>query len=126
MRLHGESARLLHCSSAVEAALQECEGIACAVVASEGAEGTDKRLVAYVVAELDATIPSAARLRILLADLLPHYAVPSIFCVLDALPVNAASGKTDRKALPHSSDGQHTALARFSVDMDGLGGSSSE
>ncbi|HEY9900383.1 MAG TPA: alpha/beta fold hydrolase, partial [Pantanalinema sp.] len=54
----------------------------------------DKRLVAYVVGEVD-----ASELRAHLKRLLPEYMVPSFFVLLDKLPLSP-NGKVDRCALP--------------------------
>ncbi|WP_165840627.1 condensation domain-containing protein, partial [Streptomyces scopuliridis] len=63
-----------------------------------------KRIVAYVVpAGPGSEGGEAGVLREHAAAELPSYMVPSVFVVLDALPVNA-SGKVDRKALPAPSD----------------------
>jgi amino acid adenylation domain-containing protein len=68
-----------------------------AVVALADSTG-DKRLVAYVVGEREAT-PHVKRLREHLKRGLPNYMIPSAFVVLKALPLTL-NGKVDRKALP--------------------------
>ncbi|MGZ3457745.1 MAG: alpha/beta fold hydrolase, partial [Archangium sp.] len=69
----------------------------CVVVAREEQPG-DKRLVAYAVArEGQALVESA--LASFLEKRLPEYMVPSVFVVLEALPLTS-NGKVDRKALP--------------------------
>ena len=81
----------------VEAALAGYPGLAdVAVVASESESG-DKRLAAYLVArggEVD-----VAAVRTHAADLLPEYAVPASYTVLDSLPLTT-NGKVDRRSLP--------------------------
>jgi acyl carrier protein len=56
----------------------------------------DRRLVAYVVAAGSA---DADEFRRFLTERLPEHLVPSVFMLVDALPV-AASGKVDRSRLP--------------------------
>ncbi|HLM57759.1 MAG TPA: amino acid adenylation domain-containing protein, partial [Pyrinomonadaceae bacterium] len=63
-----------------------------------GAEGGEKRLVAYLVA--DTPEPPAIRdLRQHLKESLPAYMLPSAFVFLDSLPLTPG-GKVDRRALP--------------------------
>ncbi|MEU0300575.1 amino acid adenylation domain-containing protein [Streptomyces sp. NPDC006175] len=58
----------------------------------------DRRLVAYVVRTPGAR-PDDAALARRVGRALPAYMVPSVFVLLDALPLNA-NGKVDRRALP--------------------------
>ncbi|MGH3921078.1 MAG: amino acid adenylation domain-containing protein, partial [Pseudonocardiaceae bacterium] len=83
----------------VEAALCRQADVADAVVVARESDSGHKRLVAYVVAPIGATVPAAGELRVLLGQSLPDYMVPSAFVTLDALPLTP-NGKLDRKALP--------------------------
>jgi non-ribosomal peptide synthase protein (TIGR01720 family) len=56
----------------------------------------EKRLVAYVVGEVEA---AATELRSFLKERLPEYMIPAAFVMLDKLPLNK-NGKVDRKQLP--------------------------
>ena len=82
----------------IESALLERAAIKeAAVVARADARG-DQHLVAYVV-PAGTQAPSARTLRRALAETLPDYMLPSVFVILDALPLTA-TGKVDRRALP--------------------------
>ncbi len=83
----------------VEAALVGHAGVKQAVVVARGDGSGEKRLVAYYVAEEGAGAPTAGSLREHARGVLPEYMVPSIFVLLDAMPLTAL-GKVDRKALP--------------------------
>ncbi len=96
---------------AVEAAIEEGLAVRSCVVISEGEEGEDKRLVAYIVPDpgdderysgwsLDPKTGRSKEIRGILRDSLPHYAVPSVFVELESLPIQATSGKVDRSELP--------------------------
>ncbi len=85
----------------IEVVLRKCDGIKeTVVVASETIPG-DKRLVAYVVPESKRRSGEdlETRLRNELLDKLPNYMIPSVFVVLEDLPLSP-NGKVDRKALP--------------------------
>jgi amino acid adenylation domain-containing protein/thioester reductase-like protein len=107
VKIRGYSVEL----GAVEAAIEEDLAVKSCVVVSEGEEGEDKRLVAYVVPDpedekrfsdwnLDPKTGRSKEMRGVLQDSLPHYAVPSVFVELESLPIQAASGKVDRSELP--------------------------
>ncbi|MBV9788698.1 MAG: amino acid adenylation domain-containing protein, partial [Chloroflexi bacterium] len=82
----------------VEAVLAQHEAVREAVVMARADNGSDLRLVAYLVTETDVT-PTTEDLRQFMGAKLPAYMVPSAFVVLEALPLSA-NGKVDRKALP--------------------------
>ncbi|ORX97912.1 Non-ribosomal peptide synthetase module [Basidiobolus meristosporus CBS 931.73] len=84
----------------IEARLIEHPRVREAVVITVG-EGSDKRIVAYVVAEPDEHL--AHKLRVYLKSKLPEYMVPAHYVCLDALPM-LPSGKLDRRALPAIAD----------------------
>ncbi|MEO6504171.1 MAG: non-ribosomal peptide synthetase [Jatrophihabitantaceae bacterium] len=81
----------------VEAALASYPGLTHVVVVAVEAEPGDKRLAAYVVPKAGEVDVSALRSHA--TDLLPDYAVPASFSVLDELPLTA-NGKLDRRRLP--------------------------
>jgi len=101
---------------AVETALAKHPKLSSAVVLAVGSEGSrDKKLVAYVVPASWEDPPSASSVRQFLKEHVPPYAIPSTFCVIDALPVAAsAAGKLDRKKLPSHETARR--LRAFSYD----------
>lgn len=103
---------------AIESALAKHPKLSSAVVLAVGAEGSreGKKLVAYVVPTNWHDAPSASSVRAFLKEHVPPYAIPSTFCVIDALPVAAtAAGKLDRKKLPPHESAPR--LRAFSVDV---------
>jgi pyochelin synthetase len=89
----------------IESALRSYPQVRAAVVAAVGKERSQRRLVAYLVAEPAGEAPSLPTriefepLRAFLAGKLPEYMIPSSLVLLDELPMSA-NGKCDRKALP--------------------------
>ncbi len=57
----------------------------------------DKRLAAYCAC--DQEVVTSDKLREFLEQQMPHYMIPSLFVLLDALPLSA-NGKIDRRSLP--------------------------
>ena len=62
-------------------------------------DGEVRRLVAYVVPRVGGSPPAAAELRAAVGERLPAFMVPSLYCVLEELPL-LPNGKVDRRALP--------------------------
>jgi amino acid adenylation domain-containing protein/thioester reductase-like protein len=99
---------------AVEAAIEKHVAINGCVVIAEGEEGTDKRLVAYLVPETDdgeddgryadwSVDPKTGRapeIRRRLAESLPHYMIPAVYVEVGSLPLQETTGKVDRRRLP--------------------------
>lgn len=106
---------------AVEVALMKHPDVASAVVLAEGDEAnqSEKRLVAYVVPREWGKPPSAASVRAFLKYELPIYAMPSVFLVLDALPVSSTgAGKIDRKGLPTSTSPKAAGMRLSAFDAE--------
>jgi len=82
---------------AVEASLLELSIVNNCVVVVNGEEGEDKFLVAYIVPEGGTT---KKEVRAALKKRLPFYMIPSYFVFLSVIPIVAATGKLDKKALP--------------------------
>ncbi|MGZ4113417.1 MAG: non-ribosomal peptide synthetase, partial [Tumebacillaceae bacterium] len=81
----------------IETVLADHANVREAVVIVQETGTGDKRLIAYVVPEADDV--TSSMLREALKEKLPEYMVPSVFMLLDALPLNP-NGKVDRRALP--------------------------
>jgi amino acid adenylation domain-containing protein len=90
----------------IEAALLDHPAVSSAIVVAHGGESSNRRIVAYVLAE--GVAPEAAELRALLRRTLPAHMVPSAFVFLTALPITT-SGKIDHTALPPPAEGASTA-----------------
>ena len=85
----------------VESVLSNHTDIFQCVVLAKG-ESDDKRLVAYVVCQVDKEFDQSS-IRAYLKDQLPDYMIPSFFISLDSLPLNR-NGKIDRKLLHMPAD----------------------
>ncbi len=104
----------------IEAVLNQhpdvCEGI---VLAKSDALG-NQRLVAYILPEhsskrgLESWV---ATMRNHLKATLPDYMVPSLFLVLNSLPLTP-SGKVDRKALPEPEQAQQQAAESYQTPLE--------
>jgi len=82
----------------IEACLERQPGVRqAAVVARNGAHGTTQ-LAAYLVPADPGTAPDASALRDSLEEHLPAAMIPSVFLLVDSLPLTT-SGKVDRKTL---------------------------
>ncbi|XP_055307075.1 dimodular nonribosomal peptide synthase-like, partial [Sitodiplosis mosellana] len=93
----------------IEARLVEHPQVEKAVVQSYG-NGSDTRLVAYVVADPHTSL--IQDLRIYLSHLLPHFMVPASYVCLLSLPLTP-NGKLDRRALPEPDE---NAFARHQYE----------
>ncbi|HEY0735023.1 MAG TPA: amino acid adenylation domain-containing protein [Herpetosiphonaceae bacterium] len=82
----------------IESVLMQHPGIHEAAVIAQSTGGNDNRLVAYVTAT-QTPAPTAEQLRAFMQEKLPDYMIPTLFMVLDAMPISA-NGKIDRRALP--------------------------
>ncbi|RUS78344.1 hypothetical protein EGW08_013895 [Elysia chlorotica] len=82
---------------AIEACLLSLPMVKACVVIVCGEEGQDKFLVTYIVSSQET---SKKEVRAELKKRLPFYMIPSYFVFLKSIPVLAASGKLDKKALP--------------------------
>ncbi|MGI8842348.1 MAG: non-ribosomal peptide synthetase, partial [Gemmatimonadaceae bacterium] len=89
----------------IETALREQPEVRDAAVVLRGGDGSDARLVAYVV-----TDTAVSGLHTALAERLPGYMRPDAIVRLDALPRDG-SGKIDRRALERSGDEPIAAAA---------------
>ena len=92
----------------IESRLRRQKGVSDAVVLARPTGG-EPTLVAYWVASEGAS-PEVETLRDALRAELPAYMVPSLFVVLDVLPLTG-SGKVDRRALPDPGEQRQVEVA---------------
>jgi amino acid adenylation domain-containing protein len=90
--------------SEVEIALLRYKGVKQAAVVARTDEERGTRLIAYAAAQKGRKL-TARELREFLIAHLPGQMVPSVFVVLNSLPLTA-SGKIDRRALPFPENGR--------------------
>jgi amino acid adenylation domain-containing protein len=84
----GEIEELLHTHAQIKSAV---------VLDWEGVSG-DKRLIAYIVSDTDHSLITT-ELRDFMKRMVPEHMIPSMFVMIDALPLSA-NGKVNRHALP--------------------------
>ncbi|MBG1265874.1 non-ribosomal peptide synthase/polyketide synthase, partial [Nostoc sp. WHI] len=82
----------------IEALLVQHPDVRESVVVLREDEPSDKRLVAYVVPQVEQS-PQVGELRRFLKEKLPEYMVPNAIVILGAIPLTS-NGKVDRRALP--------------------------
>ena len=94
----------VHIGMIEEALLTHAFVKACAVV-TEGEEGEDKRLIAYLVPDenfcwtIDPDTATCPELSRHLKPHLAHFMIPGAYVILDRIPINPVSGKIDTRAL---------------------------
>jgi amino acid adenylation domain-containing protein len=103
----------------IETALLRQQDIKDAAVVAHG-QGSERRLVAYVVPRDGHERFSKTELRSRLRSVLPEYMAPSVFVLLDRLPLTP-NGKIDRRNLPapeetHQERGDVNGLPRTPVE----------
>ncbi|APF18146.1 amino acid adenylation domain protein [Caldithrix abyssi DSM 13497] len=82
----------------IEAAIERHPSVKQCVVFAQEQNGSEKKLVAYIVPQNKDDF-SEETVRHWLAERLPDYMIPSFFVTLKAIPLTP-TGKVDRKALP--------------------------
>ncbi|MBA3921185.1 MAG: non-ribosomal peptide synthetase, partial [Nostocaceae cyanobacterium] len=102
----------------IEAVLSQHPSIVQTVVIAYEHIPGDKRLVAYVVPNQHTTA-TISELRRFLKEKLPEYMVPSVFVLLEALPLTP-SGKVNRSALPAPEQALQELEATFVAPRDDL------
>jgi amino acid adenylation domain-containing protein len=94
----------------IEAVLATYPEVREAIVIDREDQPGNKRLVAYIVSNVEQ--PTSSELRKFLQQKLPNYMVPSAFIFLDALPLTS-NGKVDRRLLPAPDQARPELEARF-------------
>ncbi|RPI02585.1 MAG: amino acid adenylation domain-containing protein [Calditrichaeota bacterium] len=95
----------------IEAELSRYPGVCEVVVSAYADVSAEKYLVAYYVHENNIAAETK-ELRAFLGQTLPDYMIPSVFMMLESMPL-APSGKIDRRALPAPDQNRQTARAEF-------------
>ena len=95
----------------IEAVLRTHERVRDAVVVARTDVRGDAYLTAYVVAA-DGPLPASGELRTFLKEKLPEYMLPSVYLILNQLPVTL-QGKVDRTALPRPERAERELSAPF-------------
>jgi amino acid adenylation domain-containing protein len=119
----------------IEAVLGRHPAVSEAAVVVREDIGTDKRLVAYLVTrergreQQESSAVSSAKMREYLKKFLPEYMIPSLFVVLEKMPLTT-NDKLDRRALPSpdsrlSQRGGDKRLIAY-IEADAAGGQSLE
>ncbi len=93
----------------IEAVISQAAGVSQCAVVTETDPATGIRFVAYVVAQENTSLDTAALQKTLAAQL-PGYMQPADYIALDALPLTA-NGKLDRRQLPTAAQTPTTAPA---------------
>jgi len=94
----------VHIGMIEEALLTHAHVKSCAVI-TEGKEGEDKRLIAYLVPDnnfcwtIDPKTATCPELTRHLKPHLAHFMIPGAYVILDRIPINPVSGKVDTRAL---------------------------
>jgi len=91
----------------IESVILEHENVAAVAVVVDVREAHGQRLIAYVVPRIGA-VPSVGALRDHMLEKVPKHMMPSVFIVLDQLPLTA-HGKLDHAALPSAARGSSEA-----------------
>ncbi len=95
----------------VEQALRACAQVKDAVVVGRRNEYGEDSLIAYVTGR-NRPGPSIGEMRSFLEEILPAYMIPSVFEILDEIPLTI-NGKVDRNALPAPARSRPKISARF-------------
>jgi len=104
--------------SDIEVALHDISEIAQAAVVSSDDSPHGERLIAYVVPQRSKEL-KINQVRASLREKLPSYMLPSVFVVLDSLPLTT-SGKVDRRALPSPKKSRHEVSDTFTAPITAI------
>ncbi|MCA1600240.1 MAG: amino acid adenylation domain-containing protein, partial [Acidobacteria bacterium] len=96
----------------IEVVLNQHPTVRETVVVVRGEGGSDKRLVAYLVACEGSAALNTSELRSYLRGRLPEYMVPQSFALLNEMPLTS-NGKVDRRALPEHDGGRPAMDAEY-------------